>query len=81
MQSSSCSLVFLQLQVPRRISDVSEGTASGCAGPKGSSHRGTGLAVPPSGGLGRPKECSQLNFGRVVNSELRIEVEARKTRD
>lgn len=26
-------------------------------------------------------ECSQLNFGRVVNSELRIEVEARKTRD
>eukprot|EP00913_Durusdinium_trenchii_P030950 g28988.t1 len=27
------------------------------------------------------KECSQLNFGRVVNSELRIEVEARKTRD
>lgn len=26
-------------------------------------------------------ECSQLNFGRVVNSQLRIQVEATKTRD
>jgi hypothetical protein len=27
------------------------------------------------------KECKQLNFGRVVHSELRIEVQATKTRD
>ena len=28
----------------------------------------------------QPEECGQINFGRVVNSEVRVEVEAFRTR-